>query len=61
MRRTNRRVLEALVISLAQTQVAPPARRSADIYTITPADLSEADLSGTRPHLGDIRPFLSLQ
>lgn len=42
MRRANRRLLKAVVTVLAQRAATPP-RRSADIYTISPADIQAAD------------------
>ena len=47
MRRANRRLLNAVVTVLAETAATPP-RRSADIYTISPADLRAADESVQR-------------
>lgn len=43
MRRSNRRLLNALITTVAIGEVALRPRRPADIYTISPADLSAAD------------------
>ena len=47
MRRANKRLLNAVVSVLAET-AATPARRSADIHTISPTDLRAADESVQR-------------